>query len=369
MIVTQEVIQTLVPINALTDNHLLTLLRDVDSEIICAGQTIFDKKNTQHQHMYLLSGTALLSNEKGVDVEVSAQQMEARYSLCHISSIYESAVAITDSVIVCFDSEQLDAMLAWDQAANYILLDVASQRDLDEDADWMMTLLKSNLFYKVPPMNIRKIIDRFEPVYVEAGDTILRQGEEGDSCYFIKEGTIEVFQSADERSSPEKVAELVAGQCFGEDALINQERRNATIKMKTHGVLMQLIKKDFLLLLKSDQVNGVFYNELESAPDKQWLDVRSQDEYERGHYQGALHMPLDLLKLKSRLLNVEQEYVIYCNSGRRSEAATCFLAAEGYKVSWLRGGMSVTDSKQSSLLSVSSVDDLETDQALPKRIA
>ena len=84
------------------------------------------------------------------------------------------ATAIDDCQIIRFASARLDAMLAWDQAASYIILDITGQRDLDEDADWMLTLLRSNMFYKVPPMNIREILSRFRPQFAHSGEVIVR---------------------------------------------------------------------------------------------------------------------------------------------------------------------------------------------------
>ena len=39
------------------------------------------------------------------------------------------------------------------------------------------------------------------------------------------------------------------------------------------------------------------------------------------------------------MLDSAKPYVIYCNTGRRSEAAASFLNAEGYQVSLLSGGL------------------------------
>lgn len=337
----QRLLQTFVPINALTPAHLKTLLRDHTIEMICRGQTLFEQGCSDHVHTYLLSGKVGLTNTSGVQETLDADDPICRFPLAQHQPRRFTAAALTDCSIIRFDSEQLDCMLAWDQASHYITLDIAGQRDLDEDADWMLTLLRSNLFYKVPPMNIRQIIDKFEAVVLTAGDTVLRQGELGDCCYFIKEGVAGVYQAADERSPSDLVAELGVGQCFGEDALVNEVGRNATIMMHSNGVLMKLDKQDFYLLLKSPPVNGV--NMLEAkqkiSSGSQWIDVRTQDEFENGHCPDAINMPLDLLKLKSRMLDKSKAYIACCNSGRRGEAAAHLLSEDGFNVSALIGGI------------------------------
>lgn len=336
----QSLLKTLVPVNALTDDHLKTLLRNQSIESVFSGQCIFSKNEYDGNNVYLLSGSVrIVDDEKSVLLDASDPL--SKYPLSHRQPRECTITAETDCSIMRFNSEELDSMLAWDQASNYIVLDISGQRDLDEDADWMVTLLKSNLFYKVPPMNIRLILDKFEPQYVSSGETILRQGEIGDSCYYIKEGVAGVYQSIGDRNTSELVAELGVGRCFGEDALINEVGRNASIVMHSNGVLMKLKKQDFFLLLKQPTVKKEIFV---AAKEKivsgaQWLDVRTQDEYEKGHAEKTLNMPLDLLKLKSRMLSKEQEYITYCNSGRRSEAAAYLLAQEGFNVSALSGGV------------------------------
>lgn len=352
----QQLLKTLVPVNALTDDHLKTLLRDQAIEAVCKGDTLFTLGENDHDYVYLLSGEITLTDASGDSFSTFAEDAESRFPLSDHYPRRHSAVAKTDCSIIRFDADQLDAMLAWDQASRYIMLDIVSQRDLDEDADWMMTLLKSNLFYKVPPMNIQKILNKFTAKYVSSGETVLRQGELGDCCYYIKEGVAGVYQSPDDKSAFSLVAELGVGRCFGEDALVNRDLRNATITMHTNGVLMRLDKQDFFLLLRSPGADGVNLGQAKSkvGSGAGWIDVRTQDEYDRGHCEGAVNMPLDLLKLKSRLLQ-DKEYVLYCNSGRRSEAAAYLLSQDGFKVSMLVGGFSAYASDEQKYFSASSL--------------
>lgn len=67
------------------------------------------------------------------------------------------------------------------------------------------------------------------------------------------------------------------------------------------------------------------------------LDVRTQDEYKRGHIHQAISKPLDKMNTyKGKENNV---YVI-CQSGIRSKKAARILKNKGYDVVNVRGGMS-----------------------------
>lgn len=335
----KRMLQTFVPVNALTEDHLNTLLRDTHVEVVWRGQTLCKRGDCDNTHLYLLSGSVAIDGA-GPLLEIDANDAEARFPLAHQQPRLESVTATSDCQIIRFDSNHLDSMLAWDQAANYIILDLSAQRDMDEDADWMLTLLHSNLFYKVPPMNIRQILSRFQPIFTHAGDTIIRQGELGDCCYFIKEGSVSVYRAADAKGKSDLVAELEVGRCFGEDALVNDAPRNATVVMRENGVLMRLEKQDFYLLLKSPPVRSLSLAEVERelAAGAALLDVRSGDEYERAHAEGALNMPLSILQLKARLLDRNTQYIAYCDSGRRSSAAAFLLTEDGFRVTVLRNG-------------------------------
>lgn len=344
----QQLLQAFVPVNALTVDHLNTLLRYAHVEVVCRGQILCRRGDCDNTHIYLLSGSVQLDSGSGEAVVIADGDPAARFPLAHHQPRLESLTAVEDCHVIRFDSTALDSMLAWDQAANYIVLDIAGQRDLDEDADWMLTLLRSNLFYKVPPINIRQILSKFKPVFVHSGETVIRQGELGDCCYFIKEGSVSVQHSNDARGPSEVIAELGVGRCFGEDALLHEAPRNASVVMRDNGVLMRLEKQDFFLLLKPPAVKsfGLAEVDRELIGGAVLLDVRSQQEFEHAHAEGALNMPLSILKLKSRLLTPQTRYITYCNSGRRSSAAAYLLGEDGFDVTVLRGGTDALPASQ-----------------------
>ena len=81
-------------------------------------------------------------------------------------SIYgrnDTVVAESDCCVVAVDAMQLDKILCWSQASTYIDMDIDSQLNLSEDADWMKTILHSNLFYKASPLHFQRLFDRLMP--------------------------------------------------------------------------------------------------------------------------------------------------------------------------------------------------------------
>lgn len=330
---------TLTPLKSLTEPHLAELVRNSDIEVIFSGEVLFEAGGYSNEHVFLLHGDVCLEAADGEHRLVKA-------SACMGPLAYEQpqparAVAKTDCSVLRVSADYLDKMLTWSQVAEYMLLDIAYQRDLDEDAEWMMTILQSNLFHKVPPINAQVVFDRFQVLLVEAGQAVVRQGELGDNCYFIKLGEAEVRRSPDGMTPPVKIADIGPGRCFGEDALVNETARNASVIMKTDGVLMYISKRDFLKLLKEPPVKTVDAVAARSLMDEATvtIDVRTEEEYGRERLDRAINIPLHLLRIKTRLLDPETPYLLYCDTGRRSRAAAHLLTRAGFKVVALEGGL------------------------------
>ena len=88
---------------------------------------------------------------------------------------------------------------------------------------------------------IADIVRLLHPRHVAAGTVVIREGEAGDSMYFIVSGEATVM------FAPEPV-KLGAGAFFGEMALLFGTRRSATVVITEPGVLLVLDVADFRLL-------------------------------------------------------------------------------------------------------------------------
>lgn len=339
--INKKLLQTFIPVNTLTANHLDQLLAKQDVALVPKGETLFRIGDEDNATVYLLSGEVELVDAMGRRTVVSSGGIESWHAIDHFQPRRSTATALTDVSVVRFDSYRLDMILAWDQSAGYMILDIASNRQLDQDAEWMTKLLKSNLFYSVPPANIQEIFRRMKPLPLKEGDVVLRQGDSADACYFIKKGACEVSVLAPGAEQPVVVALLEPGMVFGEEALLSENPRNATVSMASDGILMRLDKADFIELLKEPVVSTLPFDECKAVVEAGgvWLDVRTADEFEVEHLKGAQNMPLNVLRLKSRLLDSKKHIIVYCDTGRRSSAAAFLLMNAGFRVNVLADGL------------------------------
>ena len=347
----KSLLQTFVPVNALSGDQLDWLL---DQQEVCryaSGDALFSLGDKDNTTIYLLSGKVELTDEAGKTRTVSAGDTASWHPLEHVQPRRSTARALTEVSVVRFDSFRLDTILSWDQSAGYVILDINANSAYQNDREWMIRLLKSKLFHRVPPTNILEIFRRLKANRHKQGEVIIRQGEAADCCYILKEGVCEVAISMGD-SAPTPVAMLEEGQWFGEEALLSGEPRNATVTMATDGVLMKLERQDFDALLREPIINTMPAEDVLAAAEKGawWLDVRTSDEFDQEHLVGATNMPLNVLRLKSRLLDPGKTYIAYCDTGRRSATAAFLLKNAGLDVIVLDGGLNANAANLSEYL-------------------
>lgn len=337
----KNLLQTFVPVNALTGDHLDRLLDQQEVRRYQKGEELFARGEQDNTTVYLLNGTVELENAAGDKQVVSAGGLESWHPLDHFQPRRSTARALDDVSVVRFDSFRLDTILSWDQSAGYVILDINTNSAYQDDRDWMIKLLKSRLFYRVPPGNILEIFRRLKPLRVREGEAVITQGDDADCCYIIKDGMCEVSVRAEGATEPVVVAMLEQGQWFGEEALLSGKPRNATVSMATDGILMRLDRADFDELLREPIVNTISLEEAGKRIDEgaRWLDVRTPDEFEQSHLPRALNMPLNTLRLKSRMLDPGTRYIACCDTGRRSASAAFLLKNAGLEVYVLEGGL------------------------------
>jgi rhodanese-related sulfurtransferase len=69
------------------------------------------------------------------------------------------------------------------------------------------------------------------------------------------------------------------------------------------------------------------------------LDVREQEEWDAGHIEGSVHIPMGELGARQEELPSDRPIVAVCRSGNRSAAVTQALSRAGYEAHNLVGGV------------------------------
>jgi len=203
-------------------------------------------------------------------------------------------VAITDVDILRIDADLLDIMLTWDQLSGYEPPTQKTQAAagahkrpvtewMRETATFSADKLQSGVFSRLPSANIEEMFKRMDALAVKAGQVIITQGAEGDYYYLIEQGQAIVSRVDNASQKSVQLAELHAGDAFGD-------------KIKQGAQL---------------------------------LDVRFKSEYAYQHPEDAISAPLHELRSIAPQLEKGREYIVYCQTGRRSSAAAFILAQFG----------------------------------------
>jgi len=338
--VSTELLRGFSPLNGLKRDNLAALARKVQIREMSPGQLLFKEGDTEKRTLYILSGILELVDHAKVVGTVEGGSELARNPVAPVFPRRVTGRARDRVQFISIDSDLLDVMLTWDQTGTYEVSELAGKSDQSSE-DWMTMLLQTKAFHKIPPANIQAIFMRMQQINDRTGDVILKQGAEGDYFYVLIRGSALVTRETPLSKEGIKLAELKVGDTFGEEALISEAKRNATVTMQSDGAVMRLGKDDFKKLLNEPMLDWVTMPEAEEIirSGGQWLDVRLPSEYENQHLDSSLNIPLYFIRLKINTLDHSKKYIVCCDTGRRSSAGAYILSERGYHAYVLRGGI------------------------------
>jgi CRP-like cAMP-binding protein len=356
----KKILHELVPLNSISPERFAELSEKIIIESVKSGHYLFRKGDRDNQTIFLLEGKiSLIDGFRKVAGEIVAGTEQSRHPIANLQPRQYAARATARSVIARVDSMLLDVFLTWDPSNAAEVAEIGAV----ESGDWMTRMLQSKAFVKLPPSMLQALLMKFKPIEVEKGQVIIAQGSEGDHFYTIHEGRCVVTRREAPDAPEQKLAELGSGDSFGEESLVSESRRNATITMLTDGLLMRLSKDDFVGLLKTQLVQYVDYEEAKLLVDEGavWVDVRTPDEYENGAFEDSVNIPLSVLRGEMPELVYNAKYVICCDTGSRSDSAAFVLSHRGFDVCVLSGGMA---SRVLEDVDAQEASDLEPDSVL-----
>ena len=342
-----RVLAALEPISTFSSARLRELLEYCHLETVEQGVDPFREGSLQGQSVYLVRGELEVVYADNNRVLIRANSEWARHPIGKRQPAIQSATALTRIQLLRVDDELLDQMVTWDQFAVYEDSKVSAVKDVADEIvkrflnSGMFSAgnLSNSPFANLPSANIGKLLNQIEVVAVWDKEIIIREGDEGDYYYLIESGRAQVTRLVG--GSNMILADLNAGDVFGEEALLSDAMRNATVAMKSNGVLLRLKKQDFLKLMQEPLLRKITYHEAKKKVDggAVWLDVRHPPEYRYDKLPNAINVPLNDIRNVVGALSKDKFYVVYCQSGRRSAAAAFILVQAGYKIAVLENGL------------------------------
>ena len=327
----QNKIRSMDPLNRLShiDQHLLLeqghLLEMQESDIVYRQGDQDDNAN------FLLSGSVeIFWGGKPVKV-VDAGDKAATQVLDSSGAKRFTVVVKTLATILRVSRSQLEQKLR-SMMITSKLSDLNSAVESDSRwPAWKMRLIHSPLFKALPISELKEVLNRMQRILPNAKDIIVQQGELGDYYYVVDEGVCSVSRKSLSTAMPIQIADLGPGEAFGEEALITNSPRNATVTAQENCQLLRLDRQTFIELVHKPLVTEV--NRL--TADKMieqgavWLDVRAPDQFASGSLRGSINIPLTLLRSDYRGLSQKNQYIVCAQTTGAAQIGTLLLKQRG----------------------------------------
>jgi len=120
-----------------------------------------------------------------------------------------------------------------------------AKRENKDYAEIMSFLAQVTLFRRLPRDHHPILAAACIPEEFKQGEEIIKQGESGDAFFLIRKGTASVSVVNSPGEPPQKVASLKTGDYFGENALLRDEPRTATITAEDRIQVLKITRDKF----------------------------------------------------------------------------------------------------------------------------
>lgn len=318
------------------------------------GQVVYPQGHSDELVYYLLAGTIELVYHGKITRTLSATHKAALRPLDPPGRKRYSVRVVDNAKIVVFRRNMLDRLVSEADLEGQAVSDELEVSEIAtaRSSDWMIRMLQSELFQVLPATNIQRIFARMEQVSYKSDQVVVRQGSEGDYYYVIESGYCEVSRSIAAGRGQIHLADLSPGMAFGEEALIANRPRNATVTMLSDGRLMRLGKRDFVELILSHVLRPITFDaaQRQIGDGGVWLDIRYPEDHAAGALVGSENIPVNMLRLQSNRLRKDFHYFV-CGDDVDQCAIGAFLLAErGFDVAYLNETIAAVGERDGSLI-------------------
>ena len=251
-------------------------------------------------------------------------------------------------------------MNTWEEDTSYEVDEIG----IELESEVLETILKKNSVLKYAEDNIPALMACLQPLPVQAGQTVITQGEVDSDYYIISKGKCRIEQK---RNGQRKnvVAELSEGDSFGEEALITEAPRNASVIILEDSVLLRMNRDDFNQFLKPSLIN---YLDIHQCEEKlihgaKWIDTRQPLSHEADG-QG-INIPLASARIHAGDLNKDTQYLLYCDNGKISTVVSMIFKQHGLTSFVLKGGLNEYKKTSPQLLPLKQATTLQSEHSEP----
>jgi len=109
----------------------------------------------------------------------------------------------------------------------------------------LVQLKDVEMFKSLPDSTLSELADECEPVVLQPGEVLFKDGDPGNHMYVVLSGRLTIIKQ------DQKISQIHPGGVFGEIAIIESKSRSATVQADTESILLEITKHRFDSLLAS----------------------------------------------------------------------------------------------------------------------
>lgn len=333
------------PLDQIDRDQLVGLQSRMKTREYKRGQTLMRRTNkASDKFTFLTSGSAELRRSFFDRAILHAGREPA---LQPLDSLLQGdggqIVALDDCSVVLVSRDLIDRALAANESSEYSVA-ALHETDLSDDylvsdgqisVDWMSRFLQSPLAQNLPATAIQQVLARVVTVEMAKGDAVVRRGTPGDALYIVLRGMACVQTDAQSVYRGREIS-LMAGDYFGEESLVAETLRNATVVMESDGAVGRLDREDFDKLIRPHVIceadDALMERSLIADADENLvvIDVRFPIEFRQDALPHCVNIPIPVLRARLNVLDKKRVHLITRHGGRRSELATFLLRQAGF---------------------------------------
>ena len=213
-------VRALEPINELEPVDQDALLAQAKVLTFPAGETIYNEGTEDDFSNYLLDGSVeILWNSRQVKL-IDARDKTATQALDSAGRKRFTVRAKSASTILQVSRSKLEKKLRRVKVSSKLSSLKVSDHQEAKWSPWKVRLLRSQIFKPLAMSHIQEIVQHLERIPVSADEIVIKQGDQGDFYYIIDEGECIVSREPPGAAADIHVADLGAGEGFGEESLI-----------------------------------------------------------------------------------------------------------------------------------------------------
>ena len=262
-------------LSTLSQDQLVEISRTIKPQIFPPNSAIVRQGEKGDKFYILLDGKADVYIDRPGGSELQVNRLKPGQYFGEMALLGGGVRAAT----VKASQEGPVSVVALDEKAFNSLID--DSRSLREE---LMSLVeRRSLYHQLQVVSsldedaLASILKETKPVLYREGQTIIKQGDVGDTFYLLLDGQVDILVR-NEQGGEALVNQLLRGSYFGEMALMGTKRRNATVRVsRGHSAkLIELGMQEFDQLEDSSEIFKTHVYDGAGARRKQLENKRKQ---------------------------------------------------------------------------------------------